>query len=423
MKLKASGAILLLLSTAGLAHDIEMNKENNERVESVREAISNIGETEDKNVSTSQMFGDMFKNGKTTGQIRAVYAGYDFKNDTDTHATSIGGQLKYELAELNGFNGAVAFYTANDIDFATGNDVNQNNELSSSKGNYTDMTEAYINYKYDGFNFRGGRQVIDTPLADSDDIRMIQNTFEAYIASYTVDGFTFLAGNLQQWQGYDAGLDDGWQKTGEDGTWMASVSFENDNINASAWYYKITKALDAYYAEGSYNYEIDQDSSVSLSAQALIEKELNNSTNEADIYGVNAEAAFYGFGINAAYNKAIVSTGKQSFSGFGGGALFTSMDTMILDVIAIDRDADALLGGISYVYGDLNLFYAYGDFRGDKDSVGQKAHIVEQNAGLEYDVDENFRISAIYAVEENKEVPSDAGTNFDRLQVMAAYNF
>lgn len=423
MRLKKLTAILLLLSSAAFAHDIEVNKGDDERVGSVREAIGNIALIEDKNVSTSQMFSDMFKNGKTTGQIRAIYAGYDFKNDTDTHATSIGGQLKYELAELNGFNGAVAFYTANDIDSATGSGANHNNELSSTKGNYTDVTEAYINYKYDGFNFRGGRQVIDTPLADSDDIRMIPNTFEAYIASYTLEHFTFLAGNLQKWQGYDAGLDNGWQKAGTDGTWMASVSFEEDNINASAWYYNITKSLDAYYADGSYNYEIDQDSSVTLNAQVLIEKELNNSANEADIYGASADATFYGFGVHAAYNKAIVATGKQSFSGFGGGALFTSMDTMILDVIAVDRDADAIVGGISYVYDDLNLFYAYGDFRGDKDSTEQKAHIVEQNLGFEYDLNENFRISTIYAVDENKEVPSDAGTNFDRLQVMAAYNF
>ena len=48
------------------------------------------------------------------------------------------------------------------------------------------MAEAYINYKYDTLNFRAGRQVLNTPLADSDDICMIQNTFEAYVATYNL---------------------------------------------------------------------------------------------------------------------------------------------------------------------------------------------------------------------------------------------
>ncbi|MBU0631490.1 OprD family outer membrane porin [bacterium] len=423
MKLRKSATLLLLLSSAVFAHDIELNKDDNNRVESVREAISNIGETEEKNVSSTEIFNDMFKNGKVTGQIRAMYAGYDYKNDTDTHATSLGGQLKYELAELNGFNAGVAFYTANDINFATGDGLKQNNELSSSNGHYTDATEAYINYKNDGFNFRAGRQVIDTPLADSDDIRMIPNTFQAYIASFTTNGLSFLAGNLQEWQGSDAGLDDGWQKTGTDGTWLASIAFENDNLNASFWYYNITKELNAYYADGSFNYEINQDGSLELSAQALIEKELNGSTNEANIYGAAAEAVFYGFGVNVAYNKAIVAKGKQTFSGFGGGTLYTNMDPMILDNIAIDRDADAIAGGISYVFNDLNLFYTYGVFRGEKDSTGQKAYVRLQDIGFEYDVSENFRVSALYAMQEDKELPSDQSTNFNRLQIMAAYNF
>ncbi|WP_345993503.1 hypothetical protein [Sulfurimonas sp. HSL-1716] len=423
MKIKIVTMAFLITSSALLAHDIEVDNQKNERAESVRDVINNIGEPEEKNISTAEKFKNMFKNGKVTGQIRAMYAGYDFKNDTDTYATSLGGQLKYELAQLNGFNGAVAFYTANDLDFATGDGAKQNNELSSSKGHYTDVTEAYINYKKEGFNFRGGRQLLDTPLADSDDIRMIPNTFEAYVATLNMGSFTFLAANIQKWQGYDAGLDDGWQKTGENGTWMASVSFSNDNFESSAWYYKITKSVDAYYIDSSLNRKINENTTLTASAQALIEKELNGSANEADIYGASAEAQFYGFGVNIAYNKAVVPKGKQSFSGFGGGTLFTSMDTMILDNIAVDRDADAVVGGASYVYKSLNLFYAYGDFKGDKDSLNQKAHIVEQNVGFEYDMNENFRVSAVYAVEENKEIPGDAATNFNRLQIMAAYNF
>lgn len=423
MKLYNVMLTTLLATPALIAHDIEISDETNKQVQSVREAIGNIGETEDKNVSAANALANMFKNGKVSGQIRATYAGYDYKNDTDTYATALGGQLKYELADYNGFNAAAAFYTSNDIGFATGEGTKHNNELSSSAGHYTDVTEAYINYKKDGLNFRAGRQMIDTPLADSDDIRMIPNTFDAYIATYTTDNLTLLAGNLQKWQGYDATLDNGWQKTGEYGTWMASAAYSTDKIDASLWYYSITRRLSAYYGETSFSYPYNDDIKFTGALQVLIEREQSHSNEEADIYGASAEFNFYGIGVNFAYNKAIVGSGKQTFSGFGGGTLFTSMDTMILDNIAVDRDAQSFVTGISYTYNNLNLLYAYGDFEGNKNSSDQKAHIIEHNLGCEYDFNDNFRLSAVYAIEDNVIDTSDTSTNFDRLQIMAIYNF
>ena len=84
------------------------------------------------------------------------------------------------------------------MNFATGNGAKYNNGLSSTQKKYTDVTELYINYKNSGLNIRVGRQIINTPLADSDDIRMVPNTFEAYIATYELNNFTFTTGNLQR---------------------------------------------------------------------------------------------------------------------------------------------------------------------------------------------------------------------------------
>jgi hypothetical protein len=178
---------------------------------------------------------DMFKNAKVSGEIRTVYAGQNLEKagEIDTYATAVGGHLKYETAELNGFSGAAALTTSHDMDFATGEGTKQNSDLSSSDGEYTVLSEAYLNYKNGDFNFRTGRQVIDTPLADSDDIRMVPNTFEAHIATYELSDFSFMAGNLQEWQGVDAGLDDDWVKTGEDGTWFGGATYSAADIEAS----------------------------------------------------------------------------------------------------------------------------------------------------------------------------------------------
>jgi hypothetical protein len=55
---------------------------------------------------------------------------------------------------------------------------------------------------------RIGRQLIDTPLANTDDIRMHPNTFEAAIATYSgIDKTTLIGGCIKRWAGYDSGDD------------------------------------------------------------------------------------------------------------------------------------------------------------------------------------------------------------------------
>ncbi|MDD5371831.1 MAG: hypothetical protein PHO62_00210 [Sulfurimonas sp.] len=371
--------------------------------------------------------GQIFEEGKVSGNIRSMYAGYNIKkeNENNIYATALGGYLKYETAELNGFSAAAAFATSHDIGFATGDKgVKQNDELSSSDGKYTTLSEAYLNYKYDDFNFRAGRQVIDTPLANSDDIRMIQNTFEAYIATYEISNFNFMAGKLQKWQGYDAGLNDGWIKAGEKGTYFGGAVYADDMMKASGWYYNITKLTNAAYFDAALKYEINSDVSSTGAVQYLNESEISGSGTKADIYGVRAELSAYGFALSAAYNKSQKKVGKTSFSGFGGGALFTSMDTMILDKIVSDRDAKAMVGGISYEIDGLTLSYAYGNFKGEADSLGQKAYIVEQDIGVKYCIiEDKFSVSAVYAVQADRENSAKTDNDWSRLQVMAAYSF
>lgn len=375
---------------------------------------------------TSTLSG-MFEEGKISGEIRSMYAGYKIEKagESDIYATAIGGHLKYELAELNGFSAAAAFTLSHDIGFATGDEgVKQNPELSSSDGEYSVLREAYFNYKSGDFNFRAGRQIIDTPLADSDDIRMIANTFEAYIASYQLSNFSFMAGKLQKWQGYDADLDSGWVRAGEDGTWFGGVTYADDMLEANAWYYNITKLTNAAYFDLTLGYEINSDISISAGVQYLSESEINNSATKADIYGALAELSAYGFTFGAAYNNSRKNENSGSFSGFGGGTLFTSMDTMILNEIIYDRDAEAVVGSMSYEIDDLRLTYAYGDFSGDADGLGDRAHVVEQNIGAEYSViEDKLLVRAIYAVQEDRESVAKTDNDWSRLEFMVAYSF
>ena len=389
-----------------------------DRVHSPRKAIDGVAKIEEKEVSVVESFKHMFKDGKVSGQLKTMYGNYNYKkkNEPNTYATAIGGIIKYELASLNGFNAAAAVYTSHDINSLTGNGSQQNAEFSSTSGSYTEMAEAYLNYKYQDFNFRAGRQTLDTPLADSDDIRMIQNTFNAYIATYNLNGFTFMLGNIQSWQGYDAGLDDAWSPTGKDGTNLAGVSY-SDVLEMSAWYYNITGITNAFYLDGGILYPFTQDFTLHLMAQYLNESELANSGLESSIYGALLELLVYDFGFNLGYNKALQKAGTQSFSGTGGGTLFTSMDTMILDNIAQNSDAEAIVGGFTYGYHEFGFLYAYGDFSSDTE------HITEQDIGAQYSINDEFLVAAVYAIENDRKHSQKTDYDWNRFQLLVNYNF
>ena len=414
-------ALLLMINTFTNAEELS---EKRDRIHSVRKVVDSVGKIKEKEVSMVDSFKNMFTEGKVSGQVRTMYAGYNQKEAgiDDTYATAIGGILKYELAELKGFNAGVAFYTSHDITFATGSGVNQNNELSSSSGNYTEMAEAYINYKYEDVNLRVGRQLLDTPLADSDDIRMIKNTFNAYVLSYDYAGFDFIAGNIQSWQGVDAGLDDAWQDIGSNGANFGGLSY-NDGLELGVWYYNITSRLNAVYFEFGGNYDINNDVEIHAMTQYLNEKELDASGFGADIYGALFELVVNDIGFNIAYNRANKKAGLESFSGMGGGTLYTSMDTMIINDITKDREANAFVSGISYDFNNFGFLYAYGDFSGKADSLNVKEHIVEQDIGCQYNFNDKFLISATYVRSQDKEYSAKTSNDWNRFGVMVNYNF
>lgn len=415
----------VMLSLMGTLYAQE---ENRDRLHSVKKAIGSVHEVEQKELNIVDGFSHMFKDGQVTGQIRSMYSEISYKDAQDTYATALGGFLKYELAEYKGFSGAVEFVTSQNINFLSGDGVKYNDELASSSGDYTQMSELYVNYAYENFAFRGGRQTIDTPLADSDDIRMVSNSFEAYVASYELDKFRFEGAYLVAWQGYDAGLETAWVKTGKDGTYLAGVIYSDELLDASVWYYNINGELgdatanNSYYGDIVGHYHITKDLFLHAGVQYLKQDELDKSGVASSIYGATAELVVYGLGLNIAYNKADKKVGKGSFSGFGGGTLFTNMDSMILDVIAVDRDADAVVAGVSYELGDFNFLYAYGDFNGDSDSSGVTEHIVEQNLGVAYEHDQ-VTLGAIYTKNDDKKNTNSNDGDWNNVRVLVAYNF
>ncbi|QOP42942.1 OprD family porin [Sulfurimonas sediminis] len=415
---------ILYFSFTALLSAAEHTSVNEKRLHSVRKNIDKEALMQVKKVSATNNIEHMFEDARISGQLRTMFAGYEQKeqNVENNYATAVGGKLKYELAELQGFNAGAAVYISHDLGFATGEGIRHNSELSSGDGSYTQLAEAYINYKYKAFNIRAGRQILDTPLADSDDIRMISNTFEAYVASYSDGGLEMMAGNIQSWQGVDAGLDTPWEKTGSRGTNFGGLSY-HDVWELNLWYYNITDVTNAFYFDGGIQYHFNEDMILHCVLQYLNETELASSAYDTTIYGGLFEFVVKGISLSIAYDKSLNKAATASFSGFGGGTLFSSMDTLILDDIADDRDAHAFVSSIGYTTDVFTLLYAYGDFKGNANSLGVKAHIIEQDVSLEYNIDNELLFACVYSMQKDKENFVNTDHDWNRIQFMVNYNF
>jgi hypothetical protein len=429
-------SLALCTSINLLAADTNVEDEKRKRLPSVRDVIQSVHTVEPKEVDTVSGIRHMFEDGTVSGELRSMYSRYNFEEDENIYATAIGGQVQYELAKYKGFNAAVRFLTSHEVSDLSGDDKKFNPDLSSEDGSYTQMIESYINYEYDNFNIRVGRQSLDTPLADSDDVRMTPNTFEAYILSYNYNDFDFMAGYLNRFQGYDTGLDvdNPWQDTGEDGTYLASFAYETDELEGSLWYYDISEdenpnstignvANKSVYLSLGGHYHFDNEAFLYMMTQYLNQSEESNSNVESRIYGVMSELVVSSIGFNLAYNYAEDMEGKKAFSGFGGGTLFTSMDDMVLENIASDRRAYAVVGGISWELSDFHFLCAYGIFRGDENTAGVTEHITESDIGFEYSTNESYSLSALYTKQSDKDNTNINGGDWENFRILVSYKF
>lgn len=421
--------LAIMLATTLFAQDA-ISKQDREAPHSVQDTLNLPQAPGITNLDVVSHVKHMFEDGEFNGQFMMMYAGYNSASNASgstapTHSTAVGGQIKYALAKLDGFNAAAAIYASWDIlplsgDISQGH---QNYELSSASGKYTSLAEAYINYSHDDFNLRAGRQVLQNPLVDNDPIRIIQDTYEAYIATYKYHDLTFTAGNVQKWQGYDAGLINHFITVGKNGLWLGGVEFSNKNIDSSLWVYNILDMTNATYTDISYHDNLTPNLFLHVSAQYLNEQEIKNSGISSNVYGGMIEFISHGFDIFAAYNGDIVPKHKQSFSAFGGGPLYTSMDTMIIDNIAIGRNAQAFVISPSYTYKKLSFIYAYGEFTGNANPQGIKANVIEQDARVQYQPNDKLTLALMTTVYDNVQDPSDAGGHWTRLEGYVAYNF
>jgi len=299
------------------------------------------------NIQAAEDLSSMFSEGKTSGQIRefSISRGVEdtrsAKEDYTRSANAIGGHLKFESADYKGLSFGTAFYTTNGL----GNDSDRTDYtvvdptlLGPDNESYSILGEAYLQYKMGNTVFKGGRQKLATPLAGSDDARMLPNLFEAYLLiNSDIENTTLIAGHVTKFaqgtfgRAYNGGLlaatagysatdsrnqvggfeNMGTYAIGEktDGVSVIAAAYKNGNFKAQVWDYMAHDILNAVYADASVSWTCIFSDAVKpfAAAQVISESGLGDKLVVGDVsslyYGAKFGATVGGLTAYLAYSQ------------------------------------------------------------------------------------------------------------------------
>jgi len=329
---------------------------------------------------------DSFKNTDISGQIRVGHV--SDMNDNITNA--IGATLGMKTNAVNGLSVGATFYTTHAI--AGKDKATEFTFLDSNNDSYSILGEAYLEANRGNTIVKVGCQIIDTPYANSDDIGMVPNTFEAItVVNNTIPNTTITLMSLNKMSGVDATIPENFSdlQTNGDAVKAAGIIYDGlENISLQAWSYDISDDNVKYnYFEVGYKTDL-----FSLAVQKSTQGNGNFAT------GIMAIASLGDLELTVAKNdvKGTVS------NGFGGGSFFTSSeDHTIADTV----DQKAVLVGAEYSIGAVTMVVNNVKF-----DVGED----ETDYLLGYAINDNLSADFIF---------TDMNTDGRMTRVFINYNF
>jgi hypothetical protein len=381
-------------------------------------------------------FDEMFEYADAYGTVRLAYirGAHKISNilKEEKSASVIGGQFGIRTAAYKGFGLHIATYISQNLGFVN-QDKNTLNEdfFNIDKDSFAYLAEADVSYSDERVDAKIGRIKIDTPYANSDDIRMAPNTFEGAWANikYTESLATQLV-HIKKWAGYDSQDDIVFSQdkfknlVNEESNGMTSASliYKYDTEGEfSFWYNYIDKMSAISYAEISGRYFLDSDSfHIDYGVQASNLQELENSAIAGNVLGVMALIDYNGLYFGGSYNKAFVKEGNFISNGFGGGPYFTSLDEATIEAISEisrkDSEAFRIGAGYDFVNAGLDGLVAelvYGElYQGEN-------KIIEKDVIAAYEPDDKLKVEVIYT----RYCSTDTINDFDRVHMRMDYSF
>ena len=354
---------------------------------------------------------------KGEGYIRGSYQTHNVKDDRTYKDDALGGKVHFETGSFYGLSLGASLYSSN----AIFNDDNQGlvplrGESSTS---YTILGEAYLQLDFGKSMLKIGRQEIETPFAQVDDIGMIPNTFEsAIVENRDIEDTTIFLGQIQRMAGVDAQVVDKFTNlNGSNNMQVLGVNYEGVNdLALGAWYYNLKDGeIDSMaYLEANYEKELG---AMTYGVGLQYAKETYLNEEDAKVYSgiVSATANKIGLTLATAYSKA---KDNGASSGFGGGPFFSNSEYLILDNAG--KDGTALWYGAEYDASKVGIEGLTVGLEYVTLTNEAKKEATEADLVLSYEMSDAFEIHAIASDLKGHHVGEDDAKH---LRVFANYSF
>jgi hypothetical protein len=368
----------------------------------------------------------MFDYARVEGNLRLLYL-YNKLPIKNNDAVAIGGTFGFTTASYHGINLHVKATTSQNIRAL--NDSSSHLDLAydlfdENGDSFTYLSHLNVHYQMHEFGATVGRFMIDTPYADSDDIRMAANTFEGGYVTYERDHLEMRGYYLSRWAGYDSGADQNeFKRLTEDGFGLVGASleykFDEQNI-ASLWYYYIDEMSSIGYAEYAGHYTMTQDLHVEYGVQGSYIAELADSTVQGSVVGAMAIVDYGPIFAGVSYNYGLLNDGEMITDGFGGGPYYTSLDEATIGAIseaAVGEDVEAYRIGLGCEFQSSDLVFeaVFGELKSSRNTV----HIDEVDLVMSYAINDDWNVEATLMHYNSKHHDED----FQRALLKMDYEF
>lgn len=370
--------------------------------------------------NAAESFNEAIKNATTSGQFRLAYIGVspDIAGAKSTHATAFGGQIKFETEKWNSLQFAIAPYFSEKLDALTGDKTKGefNEDFFNAQGeSFAYLGEAYVNIAFNNGAVRLGRQKLDNPFLNIDEIHILPNTFTASWLNMNLSSrLTLDAGVVTQWAGFDSGQSiDKFKKAGVDGVNVFGLTYKmKEHHTFQGWYYDFKDQYSQYYLDALY-----QNGKFEAALQYSKYNEVKNSGTAGNVWGVKASYELNRFTLGLAFNESSNAAGKSQSDGLGGGNYFTSIDENTIGGLT---NASAQVLSVDYsATENFTVRLAFGEFS----NKAKSTDISETNLILAYTVNDKLDLEFTHTVVDNKAAPADADSNFSGQLARVNYNF
>ena len=339
------------------------------------------------------------------------YMRLGYQRNNNNQDLALGGKLHIETNTWNNLSAGASFYTTNSIKKHEGTGVAF---FDANNNSYTILGEAYVQGTWDNTTIKMGRQEINTPFADTDDVGMVPNTFESIVLINTdIANTTLFLAQLQRWSGVDSDNPDTFTKlNNNNGVQVLGIHYEGfTNTTLSGWYYHIQDTVKVGYLEA--NYEVQNDTfSYALGAQYSLQDYDDNT--KSTIYGLTASFGLKNSGITAsiAYNNI---DGKAADNFFGGGPYFTNAEHHTLSEAG--KEGESVLYGLEWDVSSISIDGLILSANFDTHTNTTYGDTKEYDIVVSYDYSDILNFTAIYSDIDDER---DAFTN---LRVFVNYSF